>query len=354
MASVSAITSDVLLKHITALADDKYKGRDSPSVGLDEAGSYIRAEAAKNGLVGANTASTGDAFLQPFTLYGFSPLKVFQEKFTPQHDKYMPGIYGPRLCEYAIHDAELAARKSTPASPVAAAKYYEWGKVANVVGLLEGSDPALKDEFIIVSAHYDHIGVRRTGKDRIYNGADDNASGSAVLLSLLPELARLRSEGKGPKRSVLFIWTAAEEKGLVGADYYRLNPLRPLSKTTAAINVDMVARLSADQISVCDTDHAGTPNLFRRMVAGAAMAAGFTTVNRDVDGYLDSQDGGIWAAAGIPTAFLFEGFTPDGRLNPDYHGVDDEIEGILKDNGGEKVARVARMTLDLLLQAANR
>ncbi len=348
VASYSSITRESVLAHISELSDDRYEGRDSPSKGLDMASAYIAGELAEHGVAGAGD---GGGFLQSFSIYGFAPLDKFRSSAKGGGDVGSPQSYGPKLFEHVVHEAEYLAR--TKRSSVAKTRFYEWGRVSNVVGIIEGSDPKLKDEFVIVSAHYDHIGTRSRGKDRIYNGADDNASGTAVLLSMLPELKKLKEEGKGPKRSVIFVFTAGEEKGLVGADYYRRNPLRPLSQTVAAINVDMIARLSAEQISVCDIDAKGKPNHLRPMVDSAARGAGFSKIDRNIDEYFDRQDGGVWAEAGIPIAVIFEGLTPDGRLNPDYHGVDDEIEGILKDNGGEKPARVARMTLDLLLQTAN-
>lgn len=259
---------------------------------------------------------------------------------------------GPKLFEYAIHGTELARLRSQKLIGKGD-DYYSWGKVNNVVAVLEGSDPKLKNEYVIVSAHYDHIGEKSWGTDRIYNGADDNASGSAALLGMLPALAKMKASGKGPKRSIIFIWTAAEEKGLVGADYYAKNPLHPLDKTVAAINVDMIARQSVDQISVCTKSKDGSQNYLREIATAAGEKVGFTSVDHDIDGYLSRQDGWIWTRAGIPTAFLFEGFDERGRLNPDYHGVDDELDKILEENGGKKAERTARMALLMLMKAAN-
>jgi Zn-dependent M28 family amino/carboxypeptidase len=108
----------------------------------------------------------------------------------------------------------------------------------NVVGKLEGSDPRLKDEYVVYSAHWDHLGVGAPVKgDRIYNGALDNASGVATVL----EIARAFTQVKPPpKRSILFLLVTAEEQGLLGSQYYSINPLYPLSKTVANINIDGV------------------------------------------------------------------------------------------------------------------
>jgi Zn-dependent M28 family amino/carboxypeptidase len=106
----------------------------------------------------------------------------------------------------------------------------------NVVARLEGSDPVLKDEYVVYTAHWDHLGIGApVAGDNIYNGALDNASGVATVL----EIAKaLKSVQPPPKRSFLFLMVTAEEKGLIGSEYYSLNPLYPLAKTVAAINVD--------------------------------------------------------------------------------------------------------------------
>lgn len=351
MTSFNVVSKAEILKHLEELASDAYEGRASPSAGLDRAAQYIRDTAAAAGLVGINRQQPDEPFYQPFRVFGFAPLAAFRATADHRFVRRKPISYGHQLFESAVHEDEWQRRMRPAALPTPS--FFEWGRAKNVVAVLEGSDPVLKDEYIILSAHYDHIGTRRSGQDRIFNGADDNASGAALLLGLMPALARLKAEGQGPKRSILFVWTAAEELGLLGADYYRRHPLVPLEKTMAAINVDMVARLSAQQVSVIDLDRAGHPNVFRNLVSSAAAAAGITSVNRDIDQYADRQDGGIWAEAGLASLCVFEGFTADGRLNPDYHGVDDEIAGILADNNGDKIVNVGNMVLSLLIAVAD-
>jgi Zn-dependent M28 family amino/carboxypeptidase len=108
----------------------------------------------------------------------------------------------------------------------------------NVVAKLEGSDPALKDEYVVYSAHWDHLGVGApVNGDTIYNGALDNATGVATVLEIAKALKQVQPQ---PKRSVLFLMVTAEEKGLIGSEYYSLNPLYPLAKTAANINIDGV------------------------------------------------------------------------------------------------------------------
>ena len=108
----------------------------------------------------------------------------------------------------------------------------------NVIGVIEGSD--LKDEYVVLSAHHDHLG---TSYSRIYNGADDNASGVSALLEIGNILAKAKKEGKGPRRSVILLFPSAEEKGLFGSEYYVKNPIFPLEKTIACVNLDMLGRI---------------------------------------------------------------------------------------------------------------
>jgi hypothetical protein len=115
----------------------------------------------------------------------------------------------------------------------------------NVISLLEGCDPFLKDEVVIISAHYDHEGLTTpdaTG-DFIYNGADDNGSGTVATLAIAEALAMARDNGACPARSVMFLHVTAEEKGLLGSRYYSDHPVFPIENTVANINIDMIGRI---------------------------------------------------------------------------------------------------------------
>jgi Zn-dependent M28 family amino/carboxypeptidase len=106
----------------------------------------------------------------------------------------------------------------------------------NVVAKLPGADPRLKDEYVIYTAHWDHLGVGpAVGGDRIYNGAQDNAVGCAGLLEIARAFTRLSPP---PRRSILFLFVTAEEQGLLGSEYYTVMPIYPLARTVAAINID--------------------------------------------------------------------------------------------------------------------
>jgi aminopeptidase YwaD len=132
----------------------------------------------------------------------------------------------------------------------------------NTMALLKGTGPH-KDEVIVVMAHLDHVGVGRNGA--INNGADDNASGSGVLLASIPELVEAQKRGE-LDRSVLFLWTGAEEKGLVGSQYFVDHPIPGLGleNISGVINMDMVGRWDDPRLSVIDTNSRGQANYFQR------------------------------------------------------------------------------------------
>jgi len=117
-------------------------------------------------------------------------------------------------------------------------------KGKNLLGYIEGNDPKLKDELLIITAHYDHLGV---SGDKIYNGADDDGSGTVALLEMAEAFVKAKAEGNGPRRSILIMHVTAEEKGLLGSEYYTdIRPLFPLENTIADLNVDMVGRVDED------------------------------------------------------------------------------------------------------------
>ncbi|HVF44687.1 MAG TPA: M20/M25/M40 family metallo-hydrolase [Pyrinomonadaceae bacterium] len=139
---------------------------------------------------------------------------------------------------------------------------------ANVVGVLEGSDPKLKDEFIVIGAHYDHLGRGGEGslatrEGDIHHGADDNASGTAGLIELARVFSRERAR---MRRSVLFVAFGGEEEGLIGSSFYVRHPARPLERTVAMLNMDMIGRLKEGALNVGGV---GTSDVWREWVARA-------------------------------------------------------------------------------------
>ena len=177
----------------------------------------------------------------------------------------------------------------------------------NVVGMIEGRDSKLKDEFVIYTAHWDHLGIGEpdaTG-DRIYNGAYDNASGIAAVLGIADVVAKL-PRNQRPKRSMMFLFPTAEEQGLLGAEYYSLNPIVPLSKTAANVNIDGVnffgkttdfSALGAERSSIAAlVDEAAKQ---RRLVVEGDM--------RPEQGFFFRSDHFPFAKVGVPAVSLRHG-----------------------------------------------
>lgn len=204
----------------------------------------------------------------------------------------------------------------------------------NVVALIEGSDPKLKNEYIIYSAHWDHLGKDTNLKgDQIFNGAQDNAVGTAQLLEVAKGFARLP---KKPKRSILFIAVTAEEKGFLGSRYYAQHPLFPISRTVANINLDggNVWGITSDLI----TTGYGLSTL-DEFLAEAARLQGRKFINEAIDngGLYFASDQIEFAKVGIPACFPFSGSEYIGKPKKwgdkkweaysenNYHKVSDEV-----------------------------
>ena len=197
----------------------------------------------------------------------------------------------------------------------------------NVVGFLEGSDPELKDQLLVVGAHYDHVGFLKEHKadtDYIFNGADDNASGTSGVMAVAKGMTSMKIK---PKRSILFILFAGEEKGLFGSGYYVRDPLFPLENTVAMLNLDMISRNAPDSLAI---------------IGGLQcpdLAAIIKKENRKTDMILSMKNmsGGSdhwnFYKKDIPAVFLFSG------LHKDYHQVSDNPDRI----NPQKAARVSRL-----------
>ena len=201
--------------------------------------------------------------------------------------------------------------------------------VRNVIGALEGSDPALKNEWVVVGAHYDHLGLGDRSSltpsqiGQVHHGADDNASGTAGVM----ELARLAANDNHEwKRSALFVAFAAEEIGLLGSSYFVNNPTVPLASINGMLNMDMIGRLSNDRLFVGGV---GTSPGYRVMLeavnSGAGSAPNQTTVGLRLD-YSDSgygaSDHTSFNTKKIPVLFFFSG------LHTDYHKPSDTYDKI--------------------------
>jgi hypothetical protein len=191
-------------------------------------------------------------------------------------------------------------------------------KSNNVVGFLPGTDPILKNEILIIGAHYDHVGFMKQhqpDEKYIFNGADDNASGTSGLLAVAGAFAKAKLK---TKRSVLFIAFSAEEKGLFGSQAYVRSPLFPLENTVAMINMDMISRGHPDTLHL----EAGSVSPDITEIAKAANADIGFKILVDGDEFLDRSDQSSFYHKNIPFIMFFAG------LHNDYHTVRDRPETI--------------------------
>ncbi len=211
----------------------------------------------------------------------------------------------------------------------------------NVVGWLEGSDPTLRDEYVIFTAHMDHVGIGRpVNDDSIYNGADDDASGTAGIV----ELAQAFATGPRPRRSLVFMTVSGEEKGLLGSEWYSAHPLFPLERTVANINLDMIGRNWDDTIVVIGKTESTLGSTVDRVAAenpelGLAVIDDLWPEER----FYFRSDHYNFARKGVPILFFFNG------VHQDYHRPSDEPEKIR----AEKAARIVRLVYLLGWEIAN-
>ncbi len=224
----------------------------------------------------------------------------------------------------------------------------------NVVGILEGSDPVLKNEYVAVGAHYDHVGMNpyAIGPDKIYNGADDDGSGTVALMAIAEALAK----GQRPKRSMLFIWHAGEEKGLWGSEYYVTHPTVPIGSIVTGLNIDMIGRAQ----SAADIANGKNKNLPKNnevfLIGSKMMSTELGEVSESVnktflnmsfnykyddpndpEQYFYRSDHFNYAKKGIPIIFYMDG------NHDDYHQLSDSVEKIDFENM-EKIARTIMAT----------
>ena len=205
---------------------------------------------------------------------------------------------------------------------------------SNIAAFLEGSDPLLKDEVVVLSAHHDHVGIGRpdsTG-DTIYNGADDDGSGTVGLLSTAQAMVAAKKAGAGPKRSVLFLHVSVEEKGLLGSRYYSDHPIYPIENTVANINVDMIGRVDKEHEENKDYIYVIGGEIISSGLDSLLRSANEATVNLDLSNrYNDLEDpnqfyrrSDHWnfGRLGVPFIFFFNG------VHADYHRPSDSIEKI--------------------------
>jgi hypothetical protein len=219
----------------------------------------------------------------------------------------------------------------------------------NVMGYIEGTDK--KDELIVISGHYDHLGKK--GND-VYNGADDNGSGTSTVMEIAEAFTQAKNEGNGPRRSILCLLVTGEEKGLLGSEYYAENPIFPIESTVANVNIDMVGRV--------DKKYANNPE-YIYVIGSDRLSTDLHKINEEMNNeysqiimdykynseddpnrYYFRSDHYNFAKKGIPAIFFFSG------VHEDYHRTTDTVDKIMFD----KMEVIGRHIFHLAWDLANR
>jgi hypothetical protein len=223
---------------------------------------------------------------------------------------------------------------------------------SNVIGVLPGTD--LKDEYLVISAHYDHLGIRN---GNIYYGADDDGSGTVSIIQIAQAFAKAKADGKGPRRSIVFLANSGEEEGLWGSDYYTSHPTFPLEKTTANLNIDMIGRTdssrkvgdSLNYVYVVGDDKLSTD---LRSISEAVNKKNLKMEldykfndPKDPNNIYFRSDHYNFAKRGVPIIFYY-----DGMLGADYHKPTDTPDKINYD----LMAKRAQLVFYTAWEMANR
>lgn len=288
--AVADIQPDSLKGNLSFLSSDLLEGRGTPSRGLDIAAEFIASRFRATGL-----DSVGD-------------------------DGYFQTVDWP-----LSGDAPKTA------------------KVRNVIGVLRGSDPKLKDTYIIVSAHYDHLGMRPEGTegDRIFNGANDDGSGVVGVIELAKAL-----KATHPKRSIIFMTYFGEERGELGSSWYGKHPVLPLAKTVANINLEQIGRTDdgegprVDELSMTGFDYTDLGPILDR--SSEKVGIKITKHPRNSDAFFFRSDNATLAREGVPAHTVCTAFE-----YPDYHRVGDSWDKVNYDNEARVLRGVAVALLDL-------
>lgn len=274
---MKTITAGDLKKHLYVVASDEMQGRATGSIGQKKAGEYLVSQYKTNSV--------------PFP------------KGATEYYQRIPASFLNAIRNDNLSDSE------------------------NVWAYIEGSEKP--NEVIVISAHYDHVGIIN---GEIYNGADDDGSGTVALLEIAQAFAIAKKQGYGPKRSILFLHMTGEEHGLLGSSYYVQNPVFPLANTITDINIDMIGRhdefhndssnyvyligsdyLSTDLFTICEDANKNYVNLFLDYKYNDR-----TDPNR----FYYRSDHYNFAKNRIPSVFLFNG------VHADYHKPTDEVDKI--------------------------
>ncbi len=298
---LNTISPDAMRGHLAFLASDALEGRGTPSRGLDIAAEYIASQFRAAGL-------------EPLGDDGYFQTADWREIAPERERAKHPDAPEPLL-------------------------------VRNVVGVLRGSDPELAKTYILVTAHYDHVGIHGDVPDRIFNGANDDGSGTVSVIELARAFAAQKAR---PKRSIVFMTVFGEEHGLVGSRYYGKHPLVPVADTVANINLEQVGRTDDSEgpqvraVAVTGADYSEVGDVLRR--AGELTGIRVTRHPVNSDRYFARSDNQALADLGVPAHTLSVAYA-----YPDYHGAADTWDKIDYEN----MASVDRTVALAILQIAN-
>ena len=297
----------------------------------------------------------------------FTTVQRYDNIITPQltaQDEFFEFLFSGSDVKYAELKDKAAKREPLPRFPLKGARVtinvdadYQVVRTRltnNVVGIIEGSDPKLKDTYVAYGAHYDHTGFReaaKPGEDAINNGADDDGSGTVAIMAI----AKAFAAGPKPKRSLLFVWHAGEESGLLGSRYMADHPVvGDINKIVAQLNMDMVGRnqdndpAHSNMVLVVGSDRISTELHNINEEANASLEKPLTldyTMNDPADpqSIYTRSDHYSYAAKGVPIVFYFTG------LHPDYHRPSDTVDKI----NFEKLRRIAMLAHETGRRVAN-
>jgi len=301
-----------LEKHLTILSSDSLEGRETGKKGQKIAAEYLK---------------------NHFINIGIPPYKKnkYFQKFKVKSDRH--------ICKCEDCDTDFIK------------KIFKKNKIIrgeNVLGYIEGSD--LKDELIIITAHYDHLGKHDT---LLFNGADDDGSGTVAIMEIAEAFMLAKRDGKGPRRSILIMPVSGEEKGLLGSKYYTDNPVFPLIKTIANLNIDMIGRidnmhLDGNYVYLIGSDmlskdlHNINEEINKKHI-GLELDYTYNT-DDDPHRYYYRSDHYNFAKNNIPVIFYFNG------VHEDYHKTTDTIEKI----DFNKIEKITRFVFLTAWELANR
>ena len=296
---INSITPTALKTHLTIVASDQMEGRDTGSKGQKKAGVYLIEQYKKAGI--------------PFP------------KGATSYYQNVPAAFMNKDSDENLPDSE------------------------NIWAFIEGTEKP--DEIVVVSAHYDHVGIK---KGVIYNGADDDGSGTVALIEIAKAFQKAKNEGYGPKRSILILHMTGEEHGLYGSDYYSQHPLFPVAKTVADVNIDMVGRRDGDHVASNNYIYLIGSDYLSTELYNICETENKKYTHLDIDyKYNDRKDPNRFyyrsdhynfAKLGIPVVFLFNG------THEDYHKPTDKVEKIEFD----ALAKRAQLGFAIVWKLANR